>query len=157
MHNDLMSMIHIMLVTLFGFTYTFLSMAATHMKNTFVPKMSLFLFTVNGQIKVCTGFMCYVFIILYLYRMDLGKIDLGNLGSYTFLLQFLGVEAPLQMACHLVEDFAWPYVTVIVAFQRFMLSYFCFGLGFHKRNRILHQLTMPHHVSILIRRTANTG
>ena len=61
MHNDLMSMIHIMLVTLFGFTYTFLSMAAIHMKNTFVL---LFLFTVNGQIKVCTGFMCYVFITL---------------------------------------------------------------------------------------------
>ena len=64
MHNDLMSMIHIRLVTLFGFTYTFLSMAATHMKNTFVPKKSLFLFTVNGQIKVCTGFMCYVIITL---------------------------------------------------------------------------------------------
>ena len=148
MHNDLMSMIHITLANLFGFTYTFLSMAATHMKNTFVPKMSLFLFTVNGQIKVCTGFMCYVIITLYLYRMGLGKIDLGNLGSYTFLL---------QMACHLEGGFAWPCVTVIVAFQRFMLSYFCFGLGFHKRNRILHQLTMPHHVSILIRRTAKTG
>ena len=60
----------------------------------------------------------------YLYRMDLGKIDLGNLGSCTFLLQFLGDEDPLQMACHLVEDFAWPYVTVIVAFQRFMLLRF---------------------------------